>query len=113
MIKDIVEMPAIKHDTSSSPKPLVALGEAIALIRKEKGVKQQDLAAKIEVSDVYLRAVEKGREIPSFSLIIKAAEGLGIRPLDIFERAGLLSWTQHDEILNVLYQVLKHRGRRR
>lgn len=41
------------------------VGESIRKIRKERGLKQTDVARDLEISQSYLSMVENGREIPT------------------------------------------------
>jgi transcriptional regulator with XRE-family HTH domain len=47
---------------------------------------QTDAAAQLGVSNVHLCNVERGRSLPGFSLLAKAAELYGIDPYDVARR---------------------------
>jgi len=49
------------------------IGDAIVNLRKQKGVKQKDLAECVGVTATYLSQVEHGQQKPSMDLIAKIA----------------------------------------
>lgn len=55
-------------------------------ILKEKGILHKDLAAKLKVSDIALRASLKGN--PTIGTLEKIAAALGVRVVDLFEKQG-------------------------
>jgi transcriptional regulator with XRE-family HTH domain len=55
------------------------LGEAIQALRKERGLKQQDLAKAAGVSVAQVSNVESGQFWPSVQTLIAFAEKLGVR----------------------------------
>lgn len=102
------------------------LGEAIQALRKERGLKQQDLATAAGVSVAQVSNVESGQFWPSVQALIAFAEKLGVRVGDIFafelgpddraraaERAKLLALTNrlsHEELtwaIEVLMAAVK------
>lgn len=56
----------------------------IALIRRQKGVKQKDLAKKLKVNRSYLSKVENGHAWPSTKLLSRIAAELGVETKDFF-----------------------------
>jgi transcriptional regulator with XRE-family HTH domain len=102
------------------------LGEAIQALRKERGLKQQDLAKAAGVSVAQVSNVESGQFWPSVQTLIAFAEKLGVGVSDIFafelgpddrvraaERAKLLALTNrlsHEELtwaIEVLMAAVK------
>ncbi len=61
------------------------LGERIVLLRKEKKLKQIDLATKVNIEDSALRRIESGRTNPTIKTLLRIAEGLEVVFLDLFE----------------------------
>lgn len=53
-------------------------------IRKERGIKQEELAAALEVSRQTIGSLENGRYNPSIVLAFKIARYFGMRIEDIF-----------------------------
>ena len=64
---------------------LIKLGRRIVEIRKEKGIKQVDLAFESELDDGSLRRIEDGRTNPTVKTLIKIANGLGVEVKDLFD----------------------------
>ena len=57
---------------------LKKIGENIVRIRQEKGLKQVDLAAKLEMEDSSLRRIEKGRVNSTILMLKKISEALEV-----------------------------------
>lgn len=53
-------------------------------IRKQKGIRQEDLAEALEVSRQTIGSLENGRYNPSINLAFKIARYFGMRLEDIF-----------------------------
>lgn len=56
----------------------MTIGETISKVRKEKGLKQKDLAINCEISQTYLSQIESGTKTPSLEVLEKISEGLSI-----------------------------------
>ncbi len=54
------------------------LGRRIVALRKEKKMKQIDLATRINIEDSALRRIESGRTNPTIKTLLRIAEGLGV-----------------------------------
>lgn len=54
------------------------IGETIKLLRKEKNIKQLDLAASCGISQTYLSQIEKGRKVPALDILEKISAALGL-----------------------------------
>jgi transcriptional regulator with XRE-family HTH domain len=54
------------------------LGMRIVELRKEKNLKQIDLATKINIEDSALRRIESGRTNPTLKTLLRIAEGLDV-----------------------------------
>jgi transcriptional regulator with XRE-family HTH domain len=50
------------------------IGEVIVTLRKQKKVKQKDLADSLEISATYLSLIEHGEQRPSIALIARIAD---------------------------------------
>lgn len=60
-------------------------GSFVAQLRKEKGMMQKDLAAKLYVSDKAVSKWERGLSIPDVALLIPLADVLGITVTELLE----------------------------
>jgi transcriptional regulator with XRE-family HTH domain len=79
------------------PPQLTSFGSAIASARKEKGLSQKELAAKIVKEDgqaitpQYLNDIEHDRRKPSSDILVKQfARVLGIDPVALYGASGML-----------------------
>jgi len=60
------------------------IGMHIAELRNGKGLTQEQLAGKMEISSKYLSSIERGKENPTLDTIIKLSESLDVNIEDIF-----------------------------
>lgn len=60
------------------------LGVTIRKLRVSKGLRNADLAFSVPISKAYLSEIEKGRRIPSFSMVNDVARGLSMEPADFW-----------------------------
>lgn len=60
-----------------------AIGKRIALIRKQNGITQEQLAEKAELSNVYISHIENSRSIPSLETLMKICSALDITPDEV------------------------------
>ncbi len=60
-----------------------AIGQKLRELRIERGVKQADLARRLEISPAYLNLLEKGRRPMQFPLLLRALDALSVE-LDAF-----------------------------
>ena len=56
-------------------------------LRKNKGLSQEELAEKAEISSKYLSRVEMGQHFPSLDVLIRLANVLNVELKDFFEFA--------------------------
>lgn len=63
----------------------VKFGEFISELRKEKGIKQKELAEKLYISDKAVSKWETGHSIPDVSLLVPLAEILGVTVTELLE----------------------------
>ena len=61
------------------------LGKRIVVLRKERKLKQIDLATKVNIEDSALRRIESGRTNPTVKTLLRIAEGLEVAFTDLFE----------------------------
>lgn len=67
-----------------------AFGQAVQAVRNEKGVSQVQLAAATGLAQAWISQVERGHRNPSWSNVLRLAEGLDIRLSELIERAETL-----------------------
>jgi transcriptional regulator with XRE-family HTH domain len=60
------------------------LGIRIAELRNNKGLTQEQLAGKMEISSKYLSSIERGKENPTLNTLINLTESLGVNFEDLF-----------------------------
>jgi len=61
------------------------LGENIVRLRKEKKLKQIDLAINLDIEDSALRRIEKGRTNPTIKTLYLIAKELGVKVKDLID----------------------------
>ena len=66
------------------------LGKTIKILRTNLGIRQKDLARRLEITPTYLSLIESGRKEPSLFLIKSLSLELNV-PL------GLLFWEAHSD----------------
>lgn len=60
-----------------------AVGKRISLIRKNRGMTQEQLAEKAELSNIYISHIENSRSIPSLETLMKLCGALDITPDEV------------------------------
>ncbi len=90
-----------------------AVGKALKLLRTAKGMKQSDLAKKIDVQTNYISMIENGHREPSLSFLEAAASALNA-PIDflfVFARDSSEipkeSAGNYDRLQQILLQLIK------
>ena len=66
-------------------KELIALGKRIKSIRKSKGLTQLELAVRVNKDYSSIARLEAGRTNPTYTTLLKIAEGLEIPVAELFE----------------------------
>jgi transcriptional regulator with XRE-family HTH domain len=69
---------------------LLVFGKALRAVREERGLGAGELAAASGVPQARIAALERGELDWHFELLMELAEGLGIRPSELFVRAEKL-----------------------
>lgn len=64
-----------------------ALGRAVRALRDERGISQVQLAEATGFMQSWISNVEHGRRNPSWSNVVRLAEGLGVSVADLAARA--------------------------
>lgn len=65
----------------------VALGEAVRAVRKERGINQVELTESTGLTQSWISHVERGARNPSWSNVVRLAEGLGVSVAELAKRA--------------------------
>ncbi len=60
------------------------LGKKIQKLRKAKGLTQEEMAEKINISRTHMGHIEQGRKAPSLKVMNKMAKLLGVKVQDLF-----------------------------
>lgn len=60
------------------------LGKKIQKLRKAKGLTQEEMAEKLEISRTHMGHIEQGRKAPSLKLMNKMAKFLSVKVQDLF-----------------------------
>jgi transcriptional regulator with XRE-family HTH domain len=69
---------------------VAALGRAVRAIREEHGISQVQLAADTGLTQSWISHVERGRRNPSWSNVVRLAEGLAVSAGELVARAEAL-----------------------
>lgn len=74
----------------------------IKFYRGERNFSQRDLAIQADCTDGMIGQIEAGRTKPSFDMIIKLANALGVHPADLFLRDASKSQGHIADLLSEL-----------
>ncbi len=62
---------------------MIVMGERVKYLRKIKGLTQQDLAEKTNLSQSYISAIEQGAKVPTLFTLDQIAKVLEVDSLDL------------------------------
>ena len=79
------------------------IGKKIRQIRKEKGLSQEELSEKIDISPRHMCTIENGNSFPSIETFIKIAEILDININDFFN----LNLESSDNLRAEIYNLIQ------
>lgn len=65
---------------SFEPRSATAFGQVVRELRLEAGVSQEDLAYRSNLERAHVGRIERGENQPTLWVILKLAEGLGVKP---------------------------------
>ena len=90
-----------------SETPQILLGRRIRSLRSQKGWTQEQLGAEAEVAVNYkfLGEIERGQQNPSFNVLIKIADALGVDLMELFRLESEIS--DRKEIEKRIRQIVK------
>jgi len=60
-------------------------GERIKSLRESKGWTQENLAEKMEINTNYLSSIERGKENPTFDMLMKLSDSLKVEMWELFD----------------------------
>lgn len=58
-------------------------GLVVRRLRESRGLTQEELAERADVSATYIGFVERGDNVPTLTIILQIASALGIRPSEL------------------------------
>jgi transcriptional regulator with XRE-family HTH domain len=82
------------------------IGRRIQEIRKVKGLSQEKLAEKADISSTYLSRIECGRENPTLDMLIKLAIALDVEMWEMFD-FGHVTSASRKELKESIQSILK------
>ena len=83
----------------------MSLGNRIKSLRKAQHLTQQKLADKVEVSRIYVQALESNRRLPSMKLLQKLAPALNVEVTDL-----LMDFSTPDKPVRVQLESMLDNG---
>jgi len=95
-----------------------AIGTRIQKIRNQKGLTQDQLSEKVNISPKYLSSIERGKENPTLNTLINIAEKLSVDVEEFFTEIQLedpqitkemvlaLIGEANEDQLKVIYKIL-------
>jgi transcriptional regulator with XRE-family HTH domain len=60
------------------------LGFTIRKLRRDRGLRNIDLAYSVPISRAYLSEIEKGSKVPSFAMVNDIARGMRMEPANLW-----------------------------
>lgn len=93
-----------------------SLGEAIRLLREEKGVSLRAFAKAVDISAPHQSDIEHDRRMPSAELLKKMADALGValedlKSLDPRLPSEVRAWVEKNPSVSALLREVKESGR--
>ncbi|TDK61766.1 XRE family transcriptional regulator [Bacillus salipaludis] len=79
------------------------LGERIRILRKEKGLSQEELGERADIHTNHIGAIERGEKNVTIESLIKVTRGLGITLDELFRH---LEPAEKDDDLDKIVQLL-------
>ena len=74
----------------------MSLGARIKFVRTQKGLTQEDLAEKIQVSRMHIANIERGEKAPSIEVLIALANALEVSADELLVDNLTVSTSAHD-----------------
>ncbi|NOX25065.1 MAG: helix-turn-helix transcriptional regulator [Deltaproteobacteria bacterium] len=86
-------------------KANILLGNRIRSLRTVKGWTQQELGAEADINYKFLGEIERGQQNPSFNVLLKISEALGVELTEFFRLWQEI--TDRKELESRINQILK------
>lgn len=64
---------------------VIDIGKNIVRLREQKGLKQKELAYRMDIDDGSLRRIESGRTNPTLKIIYRVVKALEIEPWEVLK----------------------------
>lgn len=64
---------------------ITKFGKRLAILRKQKGITQEELADAVEVHRTYIGFIEQGKRNPSISNVYRIAKALKVNIKELFD----------------------------
>lgn len=74
-------------------------GSRIKSLRESKGWTQEELAESMDISANYLSSIERGKENPTFDMLMKFSDGLEVEMWKLFDFEHEVSQRELQEVL--------------
>jgi transcriptional regulator with XRE-family HTH domain len=58
-------------------------GRIVRKLRESRGLTQEELAERAEVSGTYVGFIERGDNVPTLTIVLQIASALGVRPAEL------------------------------
>jgi transcriptional regulator with XRE-family HTH domain len=94
-------MPRTRGRTAGSSEVRQRIGPAIRQLRQQQGLSLSDLAERTGISVSYLSRLEKGRSVPSFTLLSRLGGELGV-DIGFFVDTEKEAQTVDDQLAEIL-----------
>jgi len=78
------------------------IGTRIKQLRKSRGLSQEELSEKVEMSSKYLSSIERGKENPTLDTFMKLAQALHVEVFELFNYTCEKSLKESKKILSDL-----------
>jgi len=82
----------------------ILIGKRIQELRKARGLSQEKIAEKADISSTYLSRIECGRENPTLDMLIKLANALEVEMWEMFDFGHVKS---HKELKESIQSIIK------
>jgi transcriptional regulator with XRE-family HTH domain len=81
--------------TSENPRDIgEVFGEVVQVLRRERGLSQEELAFESDLHRTYISLLERGKRIPGLKTIFQLAMALKIPPSEIVRRVeSTMGWS--------------------
>jgi transcriptional regulator with XRE-family HTH domain len=78
-----------------------SIGRRIKVLRRKRGLSQEEVASKADISPNYVSRMERGTENPTLDMLIKISEALNVELWELFDY-------KYEVNLKALKEMLRH-----